>query len=461
MSKRYDHYMILTRTPPRQVLLLAAEQGYVTPEWEPDPNFWVQHLAREINTFAGAALGLPVTLLETRVGTEFKSNGRRIKAYFLEGHDLAWQSPSGSLWAGPSDLETVRLTIPELKPLLQSWLSGPPAVLPGQPPVPEWTQPGWLAEVNAWVDEKLARQGVRLAGKPEQLKSWSISCLLRFPTDRGDYFFKATPPVFQKEPFFMAFLAEHFPGHIPQIAAIEAERGWMLMPDFQATNLREVDDISMWEAAARRYARLQKASAGLAATLLEKGVRDRRLERLGDQVAAVVADTPRLVPDPETGLTPDELQKLRDLVPVLREIIAELAGLGLPTTLIHGDLNTNNIALNASGRFIYYDWTDLSISHPFIDLDAFFEWGSPFDKTIPDWENRVRQAYLEVWNDLLPQEQLRRALVLSTPLAMMVQGLNYYWIVTRTDQSGSDDFGSAVPYYFRRLLEYMAEHSPA
>lgn len=188
---------------------------------------------------------------------------------------------------------------------------------------------------------------------------------------------------------------------------------------------------------------------------LKKGCRDRRLDRLGAQFEAVANDTARLVPDSEAGLTQEELKKLRDLIPVIKAQIAELDAFGLPDSVIHGDLNVNNIALTKTGEFIFYDWTDLSISHPFFDLDAMLEWGSPFEKEIPDWQKRVRNAYLEAWTDFLPMPELVRAFELSAQLAIMVQALNYHWIVTRIEKSGRWEFENEAPYYFRRLLNFQ------
>ena len=159
-------------------------------------------------------------------------------------------------------------------------------------------------------------------------------------------------------------------------------------------------------------------------------------------------------------MTQEELEQLRGLVPILKAQVAELAAFGLPDSLIHGDLNPHNIALAETGGFIYYDWTDLSISHPFFDLDAMLEWGSPFEKEIPDWQKRVRNAYLEAWTGFLPMPELVRAFELSARLAIMVQALNYHWIVTRIEKSGRWEFENEVPYYFRRLLEFEAANSP-
>src|SRR6478672_6686914 len=121
MGRRFDHYIVLTRSNPRQVLLLPSENGWTTPEWVPETSGWVQQAALKINKVAQAQLGLRATILEALPGDQWQSNGRLIKAYFMEGHDPAWSPPVGSQWVGAEELETTRLAQPELKSLLQNW----------------------------------------------------------------------------------------------------------------------------------------------------------------------------------------------------------------------------------------------------------------------------------------------------------------------------------------------------
>lgn len=457
MSRRYDYFLLLTLDNPRRVLLWPAAGGWTAPEYEPGPGGWFQLMGREINTVASEKLGLPVTTLEVLMGGRRESNGRIVKAYFLEGHDLAWTPPEGCRWVTLADLDSVELAEPQLKPHLQNWLAGSERVAdPAQPPKPGWYHHGWLAEVTIWTRQKLAERSVNLSGRLEQIKTWSISCVLRVPTDAGDYYFKATPQVFAREPYLTAFLAERYPLHFPRITAIEAEPGWMLMPDFNAPNIEDVHDITAWEEVLRQYSRFQIDSLPLTETLLEKGGRDRRLDKLGQQLAEVVADRASLVPNSEFGLTADELARLDALVPVLQAQMAELDAFGLPMAVTHGDLNSRNVACPENEPYIFYDWTDLTISHPFFDLDAFLESDMAFAEEIPNWKERLRNAYLEAWTAYLPKEQLIRAFELTDRLAIMVQALNYHWIVTRIEKSGRWEFESDVPFYFRRLLEYPA-----
>lgn len=77
-------------------------------------------------------------------------------------------------------------------------------------------------------------------------------------------------------------------------------------------------------------------------------------------------------------------------VPRLRALCAELAGYGIADTLQHGDLHCGNVATGADG-FVFFDWTDAAVGHPFVDAIAV---GQEPD---PDGRDRLRRAYLAAW----------------------------------------------------------------
>ena len=65
--------------------------------------------------------------------------------------------------------------------------------------MPPWTDPAWLADAHAWIDERIATAGVARAGATEQphVRPWST--VIRVPTTDGDLWFKANVPVLAYE----------------------------------------------------------------------------------------------------------------------------------------------------------------------------------------------------------------------------------------------------------------------
>ena len=185
---------------------------------------------------------------------------------------------------------------------------------------------GWVDEVRGWLEQELARLGHSLLGI-EQRKQWSISSVLLVRTSGPNLYFKVSAPLplFVEEASVTAMLAARFPGYVPAPLAVEAERGWFLLPEF--------DDLIGWqpplevhEELFRRYAGLQRRSAEITVELLAAGCLDRRLHVLETQVDPLLDD-----PEAIGRLTPDEIAELRRLGPTLKEACRRLAACGLRT----------------------------------------------------------------------------------------------------------------------------------
>ena len=124
----------------------------------------------------------------------------------------------------PFNLEEVRsasFAISEHRDLLDRWLcpAAPGAMSPERV---AWAMPGWRPRAEAWINEQLGRIGVRLAGPITTRKIWPISCVLRLPTSAGNFYFKAVPPLFGREPALTDALARRHPGQGPEVVALDA-----------------------------------------------------------------------------------------------------------------------------------------------------------------------------------------------------------------------------------------------
>ena len=57
------------------------------------------------------------------------------------------------------------------------------------------------------------------------------STVLRVPTTEGDLYFKAVSAIHLFEAALTGLLAELQPGRVPEVVAMDARRGWLLMRD--------------------------------------------------------------------------------------------------------------------------------------------------------------------------------------------------------------------------------------
>jgi hypothetical protein len=239
--------------------------------------------------------------------------------------------------------------------------------------VTRWTDPDWLAEVHAWIRERVVEAGARMTGPIDQphVRPWST--VLQAPTSVGELWFKANHPTSRYEAAVVVVLAATRADLVTPLVAVDIERGWMLMAD-GGERLREVvqreRDLGRWLDVLPLYGELQIAVAGRAEELVGLGAPDRRLATLPTQYERLVDET--------GGLSPDERERLTRSVTRVAETCRELAALGIPETIQHDDLHDGQVFVR-DGRYLFFDWGDACVAHPFLSMAVTLEgalaWG--------------------------------------------------------------------------------------
>jgi hypothetical protein len=322
------------------------------------------------------------------------------------------------------------------------------ALPPDSPVTPAWTMPDWYDEAIPWIAE-------HVAGPWTQVRSWGLSNVLRVSGPDGDVYFKALahsstiqpvgpdalPLLFAHEPLLLKKLSDDRPGSVPAPLAIDEKRAWMLLPDLGPPLAGEAD-IAVWIEALRGHARLQRSYVDQADRLFEFSCVDRRL-------AVLAAELDRLLgPNPATDrLEPAERALLPRRAEQLREAITELAAIGVPETLLHGDLHPRNVAVR-DGRVLAFDWTDGSVSHPFLDLVTFADDRSPISQ-----DKRLADAYLAEWEEYATPADLRRALELARELGALHQTMTYLHLPDHLSGPSRESMFRGAVWWLRQLLK--------
>jgi hypothetical protein len=267
---------------------------------------------------------------------------------------------------------------------------------------PPWYEAGWRETAESWTRSALAHLERPLAGGIEEVRTWSLSCVLRAPTDDGWVYFKEALdlPLFADEPRVTQRLAELYPGVAPKVLATDPDRGWMLTADAGAIVGWEAPEAE-WTTLYEQWAQTQRRSARHVDGLLAMGCVDRDIRPIPQQFDAVLNDTETM-----SLLTPAAAAGLARVRPILSDVCEALASVGIPDTLVHGDLHVGNMAVQA-GRCVVIDWTDVSISHPFMDALV------PHRMADAAAKERTREAILSAWEGVAPAGRLREAWELS------------------------------------------------
>jgi hypothetical protein len=322
-----------------------------------------------------------------------------------------------------------------------------------------WTQPGWREQADAWIRAKLEQRGILIAGEIEQphLRPWST--VLRVPTSAGDHYFKATSPLLAHEPALTQWLAQQRPDCIAPVLAVDAERGWMLMPD-GGTTLRTViqadRDIRHWEAVLPIYAQLQIDMAAQLDQLLALGCLDYRPVELPARYAALLADTQALMIDRPDGLTGEQYARLHAFAPQFADMCARLAAYAIPETLHHDDFHDGNIFLGAGG-LRFFDWGESCAAQPFSTLVVCLRgiaYRFELAEDAPELR-RLRDIYLEPWTRYTSRANLLEACALSKPIGSFCRALTWHRVVANLPSPWREEQQEAVPGWLQVFLDAL------
>jgi hypothetical protein len=320
-----------------------------------------------------------------------------------------------------------------------------------------WMQPGWLSRVTSWIHARLDERGISPVGEIEQphVRWWST--VMRVPTSAGALYFKANAPPHAFEAALLVLLERLHPGRVPELVAADLERGWLLMRD-GGTRLRELvhtsADLGRWEELLPAYAELQLALAPHVKELLTAGVPDERLAVLPAHLEHVLDDPEVALLGRPNGLTAEELERLRAVLAEFAATCDRLASYGIPETLQHDDFHDGNIFVR-DGRYLFFDWGDSCVSHPFHSLVVTMRALAHRLQLPPGGPDllRLRSAYLEPFAMYGSRNELVAAadLALVTGNAGRALAWHRFLSVREPEFRANDD--ETVPYGLKRLLK--------
>jgi Phosphotransferase enzyme family len=321
-----------------------------------------------------------------------------------------------------------------------------------------WHDLDWQKQAHGWIRVQAEQNSIQLTGEIEQNHAYAWSTVMRVPTNEGMLFFKATAGGTIYEIALTDMLAGRYPDCMPELVAVDAERGWMLMRDSGEqlrASIRPTQDIKPWEPVITRYAELQLGLVQHIAEFLKLGIPDRRLAALPALYSQLVADEESLMIDQEKGLTSAEFQQIQDLTRRFQQICTDLAAFGIPESLNHGDFHDGNVLLK-NGRMTFFDWGDASVTHPFVSLRTFFV-SIENSLKLDDYAFTPEMAtlldrYLEPWRKFASKDELLTAYRLSKPVASIVSALAWHQTISRLDDSLREEYAWIVPELLREFL---------
>jgi hypothetical protein len=355
----------------------------------------------------------------------------------------ATDPPAGWIWRDLDAEVIARLEPESSRAAVASWAR---ERVEGWAPLrPAWSRPGWLARASTWMVEQMAANGRPAVGAPRQHQLWNVSIVLRAPSEDGDAFFKCSAALFRHEAATTRALAERMPSLVPQVIAVDAAQGWMLMGDLGAPELGDQDE-TLWHEGVVAAAAIHRLWLDRTDELVGLGLPVRALRDLATQVEEMSQDTVLL-----ERMSTDVRARWLATAPSLVESCLRLDELGPGPTLVHGDLHPWNVVFDADGTRVF-DWTDAAVSHPFVDLATYV-----YRSRDVSVRRRLVDAYLAAWSAEMSEESLREAAALGLVVGTLYQVQTYRALLPTLMGNGADDdlAGADLDWINRSLARHQ------
>lgn len=300
-----------------------------------------------------------------------------------------------------------------------------------------------------WVRRVLANCGHNVHGGlvEHRIRFWSA--VFTVSTDRGTVWLKAANPGQAFEAALLERLDQLVPDYVLAPLAVDASRGWLLLPDDGHT-LQSCGDVTAddWEALVVQAARMQVALIPHEAELMGTGLPVLRPDQACEYVVSLVEELVALPPENRQHLDGRRADALLRGLSAVSGSFLDLTASGVPMTLQPNDISSRNTFLTSSGagRFRLFDFGDAFWSHPFAALQvptrmATGAWPHP-PRTGDPVSARLRHAYLQQWRHVSPGAGLDGLIDAADRLASLHRCESWRRLLAQVDDDGT---GSATP----------------
>lgn len=350
----------------------------------------------------------------------------------LEPQPGGWEAPAG--WrevdlADPGQAARFgERVVPALQPRLADWVAEQMGA-PIDPLVPPWSRAGWWNRTVDWIAAQLP--GTEPL-EVEQVRAWGISTVLRVSDPHGTrHWFKGVCEHFGREVAITETLHRAAPGFVAPVLATDRDEYRMLLGD--------LPDVAAGEPASHvtaypRLRELQRALGDAADELVAAGAVVRPLSEVPAAFAAVLAD-------PEVAEWHDcSPERVAHVVAWVERAVDEVAALGIPDVLVHGDFHPGNVATLADGTRVIFDWSDAAISAPFVDVPTWLSWL----EDDPDERTRVWESFAAQWTDVLPAGEWLARRSLFEGIAGAYHVVSYAGIIRAMDRHRKGEHGRGI-----------------
>ncbi len=282
---------------------------------------------------------------------------------------------------------------------------------------------GWIDEAINWLE---AETGRRLSSKSDiqQFNASGQFALLRFQTTDGShYWLKATGEPNAHEPSITRYLSELCPGYLPTLISYRPTwNAWLSSGEDRSIAEMPgspLETFTLLEDVVKSMATVQMKTQGHRIELLAAGAFNQRIDVFRDHSAALFDYLEEAMSrQVSTKAAPLDNSRLREIRRVFDVACAHVESLGLPDTVVHGDMNRGNI-LKGTEHCQFIDWCEAYVGNPLITLEHLLLLNNVANAHVHEFMNDLlKRRYWDIWAMSHDPHRFEKSLVYMPILAI-------------------------------------------
>lgn len=310
----------------------------------------------------------------------------------------------------------------------------------------------WIDEAVEWIGSEVPGSVV-LTDDIQQYNASGTFALVRFPMRDGSaYWLKATGAPNTHEFAVTTALSELCPEYLSPLIATRSDWNAWLVKE-AGHPLAPTSNSFALEQAVVSLAGLQKRTVGLTGQLLSLGVADQRVVVLREHVPEVFEYLEEAMAQQTSTKAPRlERQRLSEIGLILHDACLRMEDLGIPDTVVHGDMNRGNILFDGA-RCRLIDWSEAYVGNPFVPLQHLLLLNNGEQKETN--ARCLKEAYKHCWMDYLPPGQIDAAFTLMPLLAIVsyLYGRGEWLRSTRRDDPQRQSYVRTLARHMNRAAQ--------
>ena len=434
-------------------IISVTNKDFLPRNMKSGEDFW--HTVNISNRKLKDQLGVEAFALRCLITTDKHELKSTFSGWVMEAQNPQHTLESNVRWVRKSELRAFTLEDPFTQALIELWFEWDVKDVGHKV---TWSRPGWYAKVFPQLSDIVSSSLDSSIANIEQVRCWERSCVLKINLIDGNaIFLKTVPDFFSHEPFLTNWLSEYRPKRIAEVvkAFQNDETGYHLITkEYSGVGLDAKPDVVIWENTIRYYAELQVSLIEHTQDLIAVGCPSTNLEKLISSIHNMLSDKEKLQ-SVDKGLTTDEIKSFETKLHLIDKAYDEIRSIEIPYTLDHGDLWSGQVVVSNANKILFNDWSDCSITHPFLSLYFFLD---DLEYTFEDITlvNRIEEIYLQHWTNYADIEKLRVAFNGAKILAPLNLAVMYYErILPNMELKWEMEF--MFPYHLRSALEKLDE----